>query len=276
MQKNFYKAFCPAHITGFFAPEFRNGMIGSIGAGITLNVGVTAHVSDGEPGIFFNEQPTEIGPVKTIIKRLNFSGRIELKSHLPLGCGFGLSGAASLASALTINQALHMGNDVLTLADMAHISEITCKTGLGDVVAQMYGGMVVRERGGKPSEAVVRKFTISSPIDIVILGRLPTEEILSDNTLMERIAIEGRQKLRAFLKFPTLSNFFFQSREFAVDTGLADSSILDIIEAVESQGGLASMAMLGKVVFAINGFDALNEFGEVIQTRIDDCGARLM
>jgi len=45
---------------------------------------------------------------------------------------------------------------------------------------------------------------------------------------------------------------------------------------VESQGGLASMAMLGKVVFAINGFNALNEFGEVIQTRIDDSGARLI
>jgi len=218
MQKNFSKAFCPAHITGFFAPEFRNGMAGSIGAGITLNVGVTARVSDGKPGIFFNEQPAEIGPVKTIMEQLEFSGRVELKSHLPLGCGFGLSGAASLASAMAINQALHIGDDILTLADMAHISEITCKTGLGDVVAQMYGGMVIRERGGKPSEAVVRKFTVSSPIDIVIMGQLPTEEILSDNNMMKKIAIAGKQKLKALLKFPTLSNFFFQSREFAVDT----------------------------------------------------------
>ena len=51
--------------------------------------------------------------------------------------------------------------------------------------------------------------------------------------------------------------------------------VRDAVEAVEASGGLASMVMLGDAIFAIDSSDVLREFGEVRDTRINNCGARL-
>jgi pantoate kinase len=64
-----------------------------------------------------------------------------------------------------------------------------------------------------------------------------------------------------------------QSKRFAIETGLAEE-LMDIIEAVEAAGGLASMVMLGNAVFAINGYEALKEFGQPITTSINSCGVK--
>jgi pantoate kinase len=52
--------------------------------------------------------------------------------------------------------------------------------------------------------------------------------------------------------------------------------VRDAIEAVEAAGGLASQAMLGNTVFAINDNGALSEFGEVHISRISNAGAHLL
>lgn len=52
--------------------------------------------------------------------------------------------------------------------------------------------------------------------------------------------------------------------------------VKDAIEAVEAMGGLASQAMLGDTVFAINDNGALLEFGDARESRISSTGAHLL
>jgi pantoate kinase len=66
------------------------------------------------------------------------------------------------------------------------------------------------------------------------------------------------------------------SREFAFNTGLMSDKVKDAIEAVEASGGLASMVMLGDAIFAVDSSEVLREFGEVRNTRINNCGANLV
>ncbi|MDO9097287.1 MAG: pantothenate kinase, partial [Candidatus Methanoperedens sp.] len=86
----------------------------------------------------------------------------------------------------------------------------------------------------------------------------------------------GKSRLKELLKKPTLPNFFRQSCSFAKETGLMSPRVLDAIEAVEAAGGLASQAMLGNTVFAINDNGALWEFGDVHESRISNAGAHLL
>jgi len=60
-----------------------------------------------------------------------------------------------------------------------------------------------------------------------------------------------RLKLLNPLKKPTFSRFMQLSKEFSEKTGLLSSMTADAIKAVESAGGMASMAMLGDAVFAV-------------------------
>ena len=74
-----------------------------------------------------------------------------------------------------------------------------------------------------------------------------------------------------------------QSKAFASKTGLMSSKAKDVIEAANANGGLASQAMLGDTVFAIAPYsqqfclyEALQEFGEVLEYGISTCVPRLM
>ena len=73
------------------------------------------------------------------------------------------------------------------------------------------------------------------------------------------------------------------SRDFALGTGLASDAIIDIIEAVESAGGMASQAMLGDSVFAIADperreavIETLTEFGHPLAYNLNDRRAGLL
>ena len=58
---------------------------------------------------------------------------------MPLGCGFGLSGAAALATAYALNEYLSLGKAREALAMIAHVAEVENRTGLGDVCSHTMG-----------------------------------------------------------------------------------------------------------------------------------------
>jgi pantoate kinase len=66
------------------------------------------------------------------------------------------------------------------------------------------------------------------------------------------------------------------SRQFACDTELISLKAQDAVEAVEANGGVASMAMLGDAVYAVDPANALNAFGKVRKTIIFNRGAYLV
>ncbi len=259
--------FVSSSVTCFFAPVIddpRNS--GSIGVSFTLEKGVEVVLSDKTT---LNGDKVKIPTLEYVFERLNYEGGVEIRTDLPLGCGFGLSGAVSLASALEIaGEKLPL----FRIADIVHEAEVLNRTGLGDVTTQCHGGFVVRMDAKAPSLCRVERFLWNVDLDFLVIGSLKTSEILEGN--LREIYDRGIECLKEFLREPSLRRLFEVSKVFAIECGLADDRVLDAVEAVEAEGGLASMIMLGEGVFALRG-DILRDFkGRYFRSRVSFCGIR--
>lgn len=273
--------FVPGSITAFFSPEIHEDPLksGSLGVGITINRGVRARClgngekNEGKTEITVNGEAWDFPTVRYVVEKLG-GGRISVSMELPVGCGFGMSGASALAAAFEVASTRGINAPFSRLADLAHEAEVINRTGLGDVVSQSHGGVVARLSPGSPSIARVERFLWDAELEFLVLGKLDTSEILESS--LTSIQREGKACLKQFMRDPTLFNLFSLSRKFAEETGLMDDDVKDAVEAVEAAGGTASMVMLGKTVFAYKGLEALKEFGMPFTARIDHCGVRVV
>lgn len=257
--------FAPASITCIFSPHMETDprRSGSVGVGFTISKGLTAEKSSRTT---INGTEWSFPTLDYVVERVGLKG-VKIESELPFGCGFGMSGAVALAAA-------NLGDmGYIDAADLAHIAEVTNFTGLGDVVTQTFGGLVVRKNAACPSMAKLERFFWDAEFDFVVMGEVSTKDIIGDDIHRKRIAEAGMIWIKEFLKKPTLDNLFHCSNGFAKETGLLEL-VGDAVEAVESAGGKAGMVMLGRTVFAVNGYDALKEFGEPFRARLDCCGVR--
>ena len=296
-------AFAPAHITGFFATISDPDPVkaGSVGCGLCLEAGVTARVTTG--GITrttsttgttgtldtanitgsgalvrLNGEQISLPTVEYVVGSLLGAGHsevvVELTADVPLGYGFGVSGAAALATALAVNADSGPGLTMEQAVVVAHCADVVNRTGMGDVAGQYTGGLVIRTAAGAPGVGVVEKVSVDAmEVSWVCLSEISTPLVLDDEKTMERTNILGQLALKALLKRPGLEHFMSLSRDFAFGTGLVSSRAADAIEAVEAGGGLASMAMLGDTVFTLGDGSALLEFGPVGSSRIGTTGA---
>jgi pantoate kinase len=278
------KAWVPSHITGFFAAQRQDDpqKSGSIGCGITLALGAmttieTSPQMDPKTEIVLNGQVSEAPVSRYVVGRLARSPvKVKTELDMPLGSGFGASGAGALGCAYALNAHFDLGLTANQAASVAHMAEVTNRTGLGDVIGQNTGGLVIRLKPGAPGIGQVDRIPVPPlKVDYVIRGPISTKEVLSDQATMKAVNMAGEAELKALLKRPTLRDFMLLSRSFTVQSGLASDWALDAIEAVEASGGMASMIMLGDAVFAIGGGSALKSFGEVHSTIISQRGANL-
>jgi len=274
------KAWVPSHITGFFAAKRREDPLksGSIGCGLTLALGATTTVeASNKIEIILNGEPSE-APVSRYVVDTLARSPVRIRTHLemPLGSGFGASGAGALGCAYVLNAHFELGLFANHAASVAHAAEVTNRTGLGDVIAQNSGGLVVRLEPGAPGVGRIDRIPVQPlKVNYVVKGPISTKEVLSDQVVMKAINSAGEAALKELLKRPTLQEFMLLSRHFTVQSGLASDWTLDAIEAVEAAGGMASMIMLGDAVFSFGGAKALKEFGEVGTTTISQRGANL-
>jgi pantoate kinase len=202
---------------------------------------------------------------------------VETTLDILVGYGFGASGAGALSAVLALNEALSLDLTLKDLAGAAHCAEVTNRTGLGDVTGMTFGGIVVRKKAGAPFIGTIDKIPCrDTKISWVSFSEISTKSVLSDELKKKSINKAGKATLKELLKKPTLENLFSQSRGFANEIGLMSQKVKDAIEAVEAAGGLASQAMLGDTVFAVNDNGALSEFGEVHESRISLAGAHLL
>ncbi len=274
------KAFVPSHITGFFAAKRQEDLLksGSIGCGLCLSLGATTSVQAAEETeILLNGQASGAPVSRFVVEKMAKSPvRVKTQLDMPLGAGFGASGAGALGAAYALNAYFDLGLTANTAASVAHVAEVSNRTGLGDVIAQNTGGLVVRLEAGAPGLGVVDRIPVQPlKISYVVRGPISTKEVLSDPKAMQEINRAGEVALKDLLKRPTLKEFMLLSRRFTSRIGLASDWALDAIEAVEAAGGMASMIMLGDSVFAIGGGVALKEFGVVGTTTISQRGANL-
>src|SRR6185295_1995033 len=121
---------------------------GSLGVGITLTEGAQVRVQRHEgPGheILVSGEAWEFPTVRTVLNALSpVPLRVEIEAAFPFGCGFGMSGASALAAAFAVNQLLSLNRGRTELGMIAHRSEVTNATGLGDVGGQFNGGIMIK------------------------------------------------------------------------------------------------------------------------------------
>jgi pantoate kinase len=264
------RAFAPGNISCLFKIVENKDprWMGSLGLGFTINEGVMVEViKSKEDSVFFNEKQIDFPTVKKAAESLTDNKvEVRIKTTLPLGCGFGLSGASALATSYAINKLLDLGKTNLELAVIAHTAEVVNKTGLGDVVNQYLGGVLVKFKPSSCFEAV--KIPLENKtVYCKTFGELSTKNILADKNIGKLInesadnALEKMKKLLKANKKIKLSHLTEISKEFTLSSGiLNDTEILSEIEAIEKIGGNASMIMLGRAIFSDRPFEGARKF----------------
>lgn len=274
------KAFAPANISCIFKVyENKNPRwMGSYGLGFTLNEGVVVSVSKAKRNeVVFNRHSINFPTVKSIVKKLTKEKIIVyIKSKLPLGCGFGLSGASALAAAYAVNKLLNLKKSSKGLAIIAHIAEVENKTGLGDVVNQYYGGFCLKI---KPSSYfIVKKLPINNVgIYCRYFSKISTKSIITNKRLKNKInhaASISLNKVKGLLKngkSVKFSDIIKISKDFAINSSLLqDKKTRQMIKKIEEKNGNASMIMLGNAVFSDK------PFKNAIKFKISDKGVCLL
>jgi pantoate kinase len=268
-------AFVPGHVTGFFAVHEAEDPLraGSTGGGVTLADGVRVTVRYGDRETYLDDASAPIAPVERVREALDVDATVIVESGLPPGCGFGVSGAAALGTALAAAESFELEHSTNELISLAHGAEVKSGTGLGDVVAQARGGIVLRTEPGAPGEGAFDGIPARETVEYLAMGELSTAEVLDDDT--EELSEIGRQCLQLVRSEPTVETFATASRRFAREAELLTPDVTEAIQAANEAGGDASMAMLGKTVFCFG--TGLTDAGyDAERTEIDPAGASLL
>lgn len=295
-------AWAPAHVTGFF--EIRDEHVnpyrrGSRGAGLSLEIGVTAHVTVHAAGegtkVRIDGSEAEAPTVLTALHGLlgdDYPARVEvdLQSGLPSGQGFGLSGAGALATGVALADLL--GFPVKTAVWEAHRADVVHRTGLGDVPAQALGGAEVRVTPGPMPMGVIERFAglearRCTIVCCVLEGALSTAAVLQDAERRGRINAAGAEAVAALKEQPTLRRYAELSAGFADRVGLVAPPLAAALQEAR-RFGWATQTMLGNALHLIidpkadghgdpdEAVAALRSHGQVLKTRISARGARVI
>jgi pantoate kinase len=275
-------AFSPCNITGFFrihtdpAHPLRAG---STGASVALSTGVTTRVSVKRArksivSARFNGRLLARNSVSAYVARkcIELDGsrwRIDIdhKSRLPTGCGYGTSGAGALSLAFALNDAMGSSLTKVEAAQLAHVSEIACKTGLGTVNSVFSGGLVLRVAPGAPGVARITK--LSAPRKLLLVtatfGPISTSTVLGNDLLRHRVNLCGKQLIENFDAAHLQSSFMELSRKFCNCLNLMSDRLARVIGRLESSGFKSSMVMLGESLFCMADGQDAHEIGAIIQ-----------
>lgn len=283
-------AFAPGHISGFFEPViYPNDLAksGSRGAGICLSLGAVSEVSISESNkqsieIYINKKPSPAPvtalAIKDIIGESKLKVVVNTTLQLPIGQGFGMSGAGALSAAIATAKLIGLTKEDALKA--AHFAEVKSKTGLGDVLASFFGGLEVRKSPGLPPWGLIEHIPCKSDVVICVIGKkINTKDVLNDESKIEVIKEQGKYCIKKLLENPSVENFFRLSQIFTKKIGIADEKVIEAIEATKDYG-MSSMSMLGNSVFAIGDTSelcrVLSKFGKLFICFVDNYGARLL
>jgi pantoate kinase len=297
-------AFSPAHITGLLQicdqpkdPLFK----GSRGAGFSLTKGVKTTVRlqksvkksievkiNGEIAASA-EVSKSVAKTFSSLAKADYRIFVEHEVEVPIGCGFGSSGAGGLSLALAFNEALDLKLSRVEAAQIAHVAEVKFKTGLGTVIAEMYGGVEIREKPGAPGVGEIKAIRVNDNYAVACLsfGSISTKNVLTNSKLRNVINKFGGKLVDELIRQPTLHNFLEFSRSFAESTTLMSKRVRNVLNQADAHGINCSMAMFGETVFSIVKRDELGELSGIfrkhdqselgiIAAEIDSKGARIL
>jgi len=273
---NTIAAYAPGHVTGiFFIDDLDTDPLkrGSLGAGFSINAGARTEITE-QPSSKNRDTTHTDTPIFTLngkaaeldVSAAVFSHFIESQTNLPYqqlsishkidlpqGSGFGSSGAGALSLALALNRWFGSPFSQEEAAQFAHRAEVECKTGLGTVIGEYYGGFEVRTHPGAPGVGRIVKIPFQTDMRAVFALRGPysTSSALSSSRIRDKVNLHGKTALDGLQRDPSVNNFLRYSRQFAEGTGLFTPWVADILEALDARKIIGSMLMFGEGVFTL-------------------------
>lgn len=297
-------AFCPAHVTGFFKAHFDENQgvpekFGSMGAGFSIKEGVTTKViisaKNKQHSRFrislkgFQSDKTDVSEcvLKEFLKLGNFEDiffDIEHRISIPVGYGLGSSGAVALSLSYALDQVLEVKLDKIEIGKIAHIAEINCKTGLGDVLASYHGGFEIRVKPGAPGIGKVEKIDVDNiSIIMICFSPISTNKFIQEH--LSKINGLGGKMVNKLLESKDYDNFQDMSLEFAKYINVMTPRMQKLIEELSLNGIKSGIAIFGETVFTMipkisknKVLDIFKKYpeGKIIISQLDVQGARVL
>jgi pantoate kinase len=297
-------AFCPAHITGFFkahVDENQNSLenFGSTGAGFSIKQGVTTRVNidtkDNQESNFrittkgYQSDKTDVSEfvLNEFLKLGKFSNKffdIEHEISIPVGYGLGSSGAVALSLSYALDQALETKLDKTIIGQIAHNAEVSCKTGLGDVLASFHGGFEIRVKPGAPGIGDVEKiFTEKISVIMICFSPISTNKFIKER--LSQINGLGGKMVNRLLESKNYEHFQDMSLEFAKFVDVITPRMQKLVNELSENNIKCGVAFFGETVFSMipkededKVLEILQKYpdGIVIKSELDDNGARIL
>ncbi len=297
-------AFCPAHVTGFFKANLDENheipeKFGSMGAGFSIKEGVTTKViispRTNQNSKFriltkgFQSDKTDVSEfvLNEFLKLGNFEDvflDIEHRISIPVGYGLGSSGAVALSLSYALDQVLETNLDNTEIGKIAHIAEVNCKTGLGDVLASYYGGFEIRVKPGAPGIGQVKKIDADDiSIIMICFSPISTNKFIQEH--LSKINGLGGKMVNKLLESKDYDSFQDMSLEFAKYVNVMTPRMENLIEELSLNGIKSGVALFGETVFSMipkelesKVLEILQKYpeGKIITSQLDVQGARVL
>lgn len=295
-------AFCPAHVTGFFKAHLENVGIpekfGSTGAGFSISEGVTTKIiiSSKKGNQTFRITTTGFQSDKIDVSEFVLNEFLNLgefndiffdihhQISIPVGYGLGSSGAVALSLAYALDHVLGTQLDKNTIGKIAHNAEVSCKTGLGDVIGSYYGGFEIRTKPGAPGVGQLEKIRAKNiSVIMICFSPISTKKFMQEQ--LSKINGLGGTMVNRLLKSKNYNDFQDMSLEFAKYVNVMTPKMEKLIDDLSVNGIKCGIALFGETVFSMvqeNSKDkALEIFrkypeGKIIISKLDEQGARIL
>ena len=258
------KAYSPSHITGFYSGVRGESILeqGSLGAGITISKGVrtTVELYDSDRnnsviqinGAISRDALVSKYIINEFLNKVNkkFLLKVNHEVDVPIGYGIGTSGSAALSLSYALNEALSLQLSDIESAQIAHKAEIECKTGLGTVLSEFYGGLCLRTKAGAPGIGKTSVIKINNyKIAIFCFSPIFTRYFI--DSIRKISNHECNEMIMKVQKTKKISDFLKLSYGFSRSLGYANTTCNRLIDALVKNGFTGSTALFGQTVFTI-------------------------
>ena len=298
------RAFCPAHITGFFKAHLEDKHhalenLGSMGAGFSIKEGVTTRVKtdtkNNQESSFrittngYQSDKTDVSEyvLNEFLKLGEFSNKfidIEHNISIPVGYGLGSSSAVALSLAFALDKVLETKLDKTRIGQIAHNAEVNCKTGLGDVLASYHGGFEIRVKPGAPGIGTVEKIdTDKISVIMICFSPISTNKFIKER--LSQINGLGGKMVDKLLESKNYEHFQDMSLEFAKYVDVMTPRMEKLVRDLSENKIKCGIALFGETVFSLipeENEDTILKIlqkyddGIVIKSKLDNVGARVL
>lgn len=268
----------PLHVTGLWLPVWRPGLLesGSLGAGLLLEPPVRVRAEPcrlgGGCGLVVSTPEGVLRRLPSVaaevyrLEPLAARARVVVESPAPLGRGYAVSAAVALAASLglLVNEPWR---GLEGAARLAHMAEVAAGTGLGDVVAALYGrGLELRLSPGGPGLARVESIPLSGEVVAVELGGVYETRVMHQS-LSWRLHSLAAPRLARLLEKPSLGAFLEEARGFALEAGFVDEETAKALDEVVEAGLAAGWYAKKRVAVLVAAPGRAGELEAVLSSR---------